>query len=145
MRAKTGRAPRYTAERVQRIVLAIRMGATFRVACLYGGIGETTFYHWKQTRPEFREAVENAEGVAAIGWLAKIEEAANVGTWQAAAWKLERRYPHEYGRTATEVTGRDGGAIVIDDLTRARALVEERLRRVAATIGASGDSRKPNA
>ena len=38
-----------------------------------------------------------------MGWLAKIEQAANQGHWQAAAWKLERRYPQEYGRTVQNV------------------------------------------
>ncbi len=31
--------------------------------------------------------------------------------WRAASWWLERRYPDEYGRTRTEVTGADGGTI----------------------------------
>jgi hypothetical protein len=33
--------------------------------------------------------------------------------WRAAAWWLERRYPEEYGRQRVEVTGKDGGAIII--------------------------------
>ena len=60
----------------------------------------------KQRRPapgtplaEFHARLTEAEGRAAIGWLAKIEKVANEGDWKAAAWKLERRYPETYGRT----------------------------------------------
>ena len=31
-------------------------------------------------------------------------DAAAPRTWQAAAWLLERRYPHDYGRRAQDVT-----------------------------------------
>ncbi len=31
--------------------------------------------------------------------------------WQAAAWRLERKMPHKWGRH--EVTGADGGAIQV--------------------------------
>jgi hypothetical protein len=34
--------------------------------------------------------------------LERIHAAAQEGAWQAAAWILERRYPHEYGRTVQE-------------------------------------------
>jgi len=35
--------------------------------------------------------------------------------WSAAAWLLERRFPDEYARTVrSEVSGPDGGAIVVD-------------------------------
>jgi hypothetical protein len=128
---------KYTPERVQKITQAIRVGATYRAAAQYAGISEALFYEWKAKRVEFLEAINEAEGAATVGWLAKIEAAANEGTWQAAAWKLERRYPHEYGRQAVELTGKDGGAInVSTDLDAARRQLEERLDRLAATLGA---------
>ena len=33
--------------------------------------------------------------------------------WQAAAWRLERRYPDRWGRTRHEVTGADGGPVAV--------------------------------
>ena len=92
------RPTKYTPETTKKITDAIRVGATFRLACLYGGISEETFMRWRERYVDFADAINEAEGAGAIGWLAKIEKAANDGNWQAAAWKLERKYPREYGR-----------------------------------------------
>jgi len=93
------RPTKYTPETAKKITDAIRVGATFRLACMYGGISEDTFLRWRERYADFADAIKEAEGAGAVGWLAKIEKAANEGVWQAAAWKMERRYPHEYGRT----------------------------------------------
>jgi len=57
--------------------------------------------------------LEKAEGDAITRNLAIINKAAHDGTWQAAAWWLERRYPQEYGRMvkSIELTGKDGGPV----------------------------------
>lgn len=101
------RPTKYTPETTAKIVQAIQMGATYELACQFASITYETFNQWMKGKPEFSEAIKEAEGRAVVGWLAKIEKAANDGSWQAAAWKLERRYPKVYGRTVTEqeVTG----------------------------------------
>jgi hypothetical protein len=86
----------------QRICDAIGIGATYEHAAAYGGIHYDTLRQWCATKPAFSEALKAAEARAVVGWLAKIEQAASAGTWQAAAWKLERRYPQLYGRTVQE-------------------------------------------
>ena len=96
------RPTKYTPETVKAILDAIRVGATFRIACAYAGISEDTFALWRKRYSDFADAVKESEGKAAVGWLAKIEKEANEGAWQAAAWKLERRYPQEYGRTVID-------------------------------------------
>jgi transposase len=107
-----GRPSKLTPETQQKIVQAITLGATYELAAAYGGIHYDTFNEWmklgaigKKPYSDFSEAVKEAEGRAAVGWLAKIEMAANDGNWQAAAWKLERRYPHSYGRQVQEHAG----------------------------------------
>ncbi len=71
----------------------------------YAGISFQTFNEWRKAKHEFSDQIESAEGSAAVGWLAKIEKAANDGNWTAAAWKAERRYPQYFGRTdRVEVT-----------------------------------------
>lgn len=122
-----GRPTKLTPITVKALTIAIQQGATYALACKFAGISHQTFAEWqrkgheeiarrqnprvKEGTPEwaagqefvtFLEAIQKAEGDAAVGWLAKIEKAANDGAWQAAAWKLERRYPQDYGRTVVQ-------------------------------------------
>lgn len=92
------RKTKYTPETIERLTQAIKLGASYDLACKYAGITFQTFNEWRKEKAEFSERVKEAEGMAAVGWLAKIEKAASNGAWQAAAWKLERRYPEEYGQ-----------------------------------------------
>ena len=119
--AKVGRPTKLTLETQQRIVDAIRVGATYQLASQYGGITYNTFLAWMKKGEsaksgdyfEFFDAIKEAENNAMMEWLILINKAARDGSWQAAAWKLERRYPEMYGRTRHEVTGADGNELVI--------------------------------
>lgn len=115
------RRSKYTEEVIEKVEQAIRLGSTYRLAALYAGISETTFQDWMRTKPAFSARVKEAEGAASVQWLAKIEKAASDGNWQAAAWKLERRYPHEYGRKVQEVD--------------VRLTIEQEARRLAQEFG----------
>jgi hypothetical protein len=115
------RPTKFTPETIKKLTDAIRMGATYDLACKYAGINYSTFQNWmngeggipKKEHLPFLDAIEKAEGDAAVGWLTKIEKAANDGAWQAAAWKMERRYPSSYGRTVQQIEGADGGPLVV--------------------------------
>lgn len=107
----------------QLIVDALSVGATHRIACEYAGISQDTLYKWlskgadgKAPYAEFSEQIARTQGRTAVGWLAKIEAAANAGDWKAVAWKLERRYPQEYGKTVQEHTGPGGGPMLMPTL-----------------------------
>lgn len=89
---------RYTADRVDRLLAALRLGATHRIAAQCAGIGVSTMRDWIRDKPMFAESVAEAEAYGAVLMLERITAAANEGTWQAAAWLLERRYPDMYGR-----------------------------------------------
>jgi hypothetical protein len=49
--------------------------------------------------------------------VALIAQAAKEN-WQAAAWRLERKYPARWGRTQHEVTGKDGKPVEITNSKR---------------------------
>jgi hypothetical protein len=119
-----GRRSKYTPETVDKLTQAIRLGATYELASLYAGIDVSTFHAWRNAKPDFSDAIKAAEGEGAIKHLANIDRAANgiknadghwveLPDWKASAWKLERRYPQMYGRQAVEISGPDGGAIVV--------------------------------
>lgn len=98
-----GRKTKYTPETVKKLTQALELGATHELACGFAGIGVSTFHEWMNEKPEFAELIKLSEGKAAYKWLEKIEQAASDGNWQAAAWKLERRYPSAYGRQVQDL------------------------------------------
>lgn len=119
-----GRPSKFTPETIKKLTDAIRLGATYELAAKSAGISYQTFNEWREGRlmpkgttseqkREFVEAIQKAEGDAVVQWLAKIEKAANDGAWQAAAWKLERRYAREYGRNVHEHVGKDDAPLTI--------------------------------
>jgi transposase len=112
---------------IEKLEQAILIGATYELAAKYAGISDKTFHTWRkksETAPDdsplgqLRERLRQAEGKAAIGWLAKIEKAANEGNWTAAAWKLQKRYPEVYDRSFhkhafTDATGERDGTLTL--------------------------------
>ncbi len=116
-----GQPPKILREDVkQKLLTALSKGATYRLACGYAGIAYQTFREWmKRAEPlivlheeqlevhpdkvylDFYCNVKRVEAYTAIKWLEKIDAAANI-QWQAAAWKLERRHPNDYGRVVNE-------------------------------------------
>lgn len=107
-----GRPSKLTPETQAKIVQALEVGATHRIACLYAGIGASTFAEWMQI-PDFANVVKAADSKACIVSLASIRQAAAGGQWQAGAWLLERRYPEEFGRRQVEVIGQGGGPVQV--------------------------------
>jgi len=117
------------------LLQALSAGNYVEVSCAYAGLSVGVVYQWlekgkaektriengdladptKKTYLELFEAIESARAKAIVGNVAVIQKAARDGTWQAAAWWLERTNPQQFGRKIqAEVTGR----ISIDDLER---------------------------
>lgn len=119
-----GRPLKLTPAVQETICKAISAGNYSEIAARYAGVASTTFYKWmalgegenaKDPFREFREAVENARATAEVRNIAMIQQAANNGTWQAAAWYLERTAPNRWGRrSSVEVTGAEGGPVRMD-------------------------------
>lgn len=87
------------------VVDALRAGHYQEQAARLAGISPSTFYDWKdrgesgeQPYSEFLEAVEKARAEAEDLYLGIVRTAAENGTWQAAAWWLERSMPRKWGR-----------------------------------------------
>lgn len=130
-----GRKSKYEPERVEKLLEAIRLGATYKHACDYAGIHIDTFYEWQDKHPEFPERVKAAEGAGVISNL-QVIKTASAENWTAAAWLLERRHPEDYGRRVNDNrnthSGPNGTPIQIQTYDYATA---------AATLaaGSSGD------
>ena len=101
-----GRPSKLTHERQAKICDAIRAGNYLETAAAFAGIDKTTMYLWMRKgraanrgkHREFVDAVEKAMADAEARDVALIGKAAADGTWQAAAWRLERKHPDRWGR-----------------------------------------------
>src|SRR5262252_7431136 len=98
------RPSKRTAENASRIEQALAAGATYRLAAAYAGMNETTLLRWRIADRGFAERLGRAEAAAGLRWLAVIEQAIT-DDWRAAAWKLEHRFPGEYGRQVQQLAG----------------------------------------
>lgn len=144
--AKMGRKTKLNEDTQARIVEAIRAGNYLDTAARYAGIDPVTFFRWMErgaredAEPlyaEFREAVEEAKASAEVRAVLRIQQAANDGTWQAAAWWLERTRPKKFGRfDRQEVTGSEGGPVRIDVST------DDLERKVSAILAKRGSSER---
>jgi hypothetical protein len=103
---KPGRPTKLTPELHTRFIEALRSCEYVELACAIVGVDKRTVYEWiklgaKGESPEhvaFRHAVKEARAQAAAQQLAHIAKAAGAGEWTAAAWRLERSFPHLFGR-----------------------------------------------
>jgi len=132
-----GRDSLLTPERQATIIQLIAAGNYIETACQATGISHQTWHNWqargrtererlnvqKDATPDpkeakyldFVEAVEKAFAEAEARNLSLIQNAALAGTWQAAAWILERTRGKRYVRTEkAEVSGPDDGPVRID-------------------------------
>jgi hypothetical protein len=86
----------------------VRAGNTVAVACNVVGIDESTYYDWMRRAKRkgdandpyraFRAALEQARGEAEAILVGQITTSARNGSWQAAAWLLERRWPERWAK-----------------------------------------------
>jgi predicted mannosyl-3-phosphoglycerate phosphatase (HAD superfamily) len=145
--------------KVKRLLEALRHGDFVDDACEYAAISEQTYYRWlregfdlarrvdegetltpaETELQKLCESIKEAELLGQHAALTVIQRAANNGTWQAAAWFLERRNKKWSNRT--EVTGPDGGPIqtvTVED-------VDEKIRNlIAASEADRGSVEKPS-
>jgi type IV secretory pathway TrbF-like protein len=93
-------------EKIQNdIVVALRAGNYVETAAALAGVNKTTVYDWlsKGARGqgklfvEFSNAVKRAQAESEARDVATVLQA-SATNWQAAAWRLERKFPHRWGR-----------------------------------------------
>ena len=78
----------------------LRLGLSRAAACDHLEVDRATFYRWFNSTPQFATAIKKAEAQFVTDQVELIVNAAEAGTWTAAAWLLERRRPEEYGRNS---------------------------------------------
>ena len=119
-----------------KFLFALSKGASYVICCGFAGFSRSQLHAWMKkgeaiyelTQEEidkhpdkpyydFVKDIEEAEAKAALRWLDKVEKAGAV-QWQAAAWKLAKRYPKDYGNTDMKIT------VEAEDVSLAKAKEE---------------------
>jgi len=129
------------------LVFALAEGATVEHACDYAGIHRDTFYAWlkrgedgEPAFSDFSDTVTRACGRGIVTDLSTISKAVLAGDWKAAAWRLEHRYPAEYGKKLKIAGDPDHPLTVLHALPDADldALITRRLREAGYGSGEVG-------
>lgn len=110
--------------RLDALLVALRTGSYIEPAAEYARLGARTVHRYisegrdieariaehdydetaanlnktEQAKWQAWQSIKDAMAAAEIRALARINKAADDGTWQAAAWLLERRSPDRWGR-----------------------------------------------
>lgn len=104
------------------IVRSIKSGSYATVAAGAAGISASTFRNWMERGEmeearidegfdpnpdekkylDFKKDVETARAQAEINAVKAVKMSAENGTWQAAAWYLERSFPQRWARNRIE-------------------------------------------
>ncbi len=138
MTGKMGRPSKISYDLIKKITDAIRAGNYIETASAYAGINKSTLYDWlkrgqrerqrvaKNARNkvqkkeriyvEFSDAVEKALAEAEMRDVLTITKAASE-QWQAAAWRLERKFPDRWGRRRLDIEHSGNiGIKIVDDV-----------------------------
>ena len=94
-----------TQEIIDDIVIALRAGNYLETAAAYVGVSKQTLFNWlrrgargqERICVEFLDSVKKAQAESEIRDIATIITASKT-SWQAAAWRLERKHPDRWGR-----------------------------------------------
>lgn len=108
--------------KIHKLMLGIKSGTDLETSAHYAGISISQIYEWLEVGK--REAEKETAGAkldaankfqfelwgkltmaraeSIVRNVATIQTAASNGTWQAAAWWLERAVPTQYGKKTSE-------------------------------------------
>ena len=133
-----GRPAKINENLIKTITQAVKVGNYLETASAFAGISRSTLYEWlrrgkrekqrleKNDRARMKkeealyvllvDALEQAQAEAEVRDVALIGEAAK-SQWQAAAWRLERKYPSKWGRTKQR-ENEDEGSDTEDKLSK---------------------------
>jgi len=146
--------PSVTDPKVKNVISALSAGHYMERAARLSGVNPSTVYIWKAKGEEERkrvdkgepetesgqkylkilEEIDKAQEQAAHRAMVTIQKAAQDGSWQAAAWYLERTDAKHYGRK-TIVVGQDEGPVQVQAVSTEQ--VDAKLRQLIDAAEAS--------
>ncbi|WP_259312421.1 hypothetical protein [Capillimicrobium parvum] len=123
----------------EQVARTVRAGGSLELAASIIDVTPRTIHGWMRRgeRPgrseapyrALKEAVDQARAEHEAILTATVGKAATKGSWRAAAWLLERRYPERWGRRPGEAEDDgDGGTDPLDALDEIAARRARRLK-----------------
>lgn len=131
---KVGRPTVMTNDVLQKLKHGFLMGFDDLEACIYAGVGKSTFYDFQNLNPEFVELKEgwklNPILKAQTTLYKSLEEA------ESAKWLLERVKKDKYS-IRREITGKDGSSIemTIEKLENRKTDYDQFAKRAGEDLG----------
>jgi len=152
-------------ELIETYCAGIEKGLSYEGACGASGIHRTSRIRWRDNAQRVIENLDDgtwkenelstydelcvvfyhrdneAQAKVEERMIARIQTAADDGTWQAAAWFLERRYPERYGRYRKQVQDvvEDVDTPVSVDVDKV-AIARNRVKQNLEKVKGAGDS-----
>lgn len=119
--------------KIEALIESLQAGHYMERACRMSGVSQSSVYRWLSEAERIRnlhpdetdlspteqqyltlsDAILKAKDKAAHRAMVSIQKAAQKGTWQAAAWYLERTDPNNYGRR-TQITGSESQPVKLN-------------------------------
>jgi hypothetical protein len=98
-------SPKITEEHLTIVETALSKGFPYSMIADLLGIAKSTLSMFLSARPHITERLKKAEALHITRALEVIDRAAQKGTWQAAAWRIERRAQEHFGQQARVQVG----------------------------------------
>jgi hypothetical protein len=110
--------PKITEEHITIVETALSKGFPYAMIADLLGVAKSTLSTFLSARPHISERLKKAEALHITRALEVIDRAAEKGTWQAAAWRIERRAQEHFGQQSRVQVG---GAVANVHFTAADA------------------------
>jgi len=110
--------PKITDEHLVIVETALSKGFPYAMIADLLGIAKSTLSRYLTANPNIVERLKKAESLHITRALEVIDRAAEKGTWQAAAWRIERRAQEHFGQQSRVQVG---GAVANVHFTAADA------------------------
>jgi len=105
----------------ERVLELGRKGKSITVMAAELNVCRDTIYEWARVHPEFSDALTRAKTLAQAWWEDTGQAAMFMPGFNGSVWSrsMAARFPEEWREsTKTELTGKDGGAMVVESITR---------------------------
>jgi hypothetical protein len=97
--------PKITDEHLTIVETALSKGFPYAMIADLLGVAKSTLSRYLTANPHIVERLKKAESIHITRALEVIDRAAEKGTWQAAAWRIERRAQEHFGQQARVQVG----------------------------------------